>query len=113
MEQRGLDFLMSNVGTQAPTIFVLVVATVLAFVYFGRATIASMLTFSAVATMLATEVCVSFMRSDLMAAKEAGAQEAEEIGRQMATLAFGGSVGHAAGLGLLVAAIFVRRRVLQ
>lgn len=111
MDQQVLNVLMSQVGTQGPALFVLVVAMVLAFVYMGRATMASLLTLAAVAVMLATKIGVSVVQSNLIAAKDG--MEVVEFGRQMGTIGFYGALGNAAGLALLVAAIFIRRRRIQ
>jgi hypothetical protein len=113
MNHTSLNVLMSQIGTQAPAVFVLVVATVLAFVFLGRATLASLLTLAAVAVMLASQIGVAMIQADLIAARDGGSQGLEEVGRQMGLVTFGGAVANAIGLALLVAAIFVRRRRYQ
>jgi hypothetical protein len=110
MGEAGTLFLLSQLGYQAPSLLVYLVAFILAVVYRGRASTASVLTLIGVAILVVTTIGVAVSQAWLVDTRQDAAYDQAEFARRMSVVGIAGSCGRAVGLGLLVAAIFVGRR---
>lgn len=103
MNDRGIQFLTSQLPYHGPALFVYFVAGVLSLIYMSRMTLPALLTLAGVVTMtIATFLSVGMQAFLLQTQSPA-------IGKTMMVVGIVGSCLRAVGLGLVVAAVFVGR----
>jgi hypothetical protein len=94
---------------QTPVLLVYLVGIVLALVFRARAALASTLALAGLALLLTVSIVQPFVFQLVLRSQiDAGSQGAD-IGRVIGFLGVVGSLLHAAGLGLLIAAVFAPR----
>ena len=99
----------SQILYQLPSLVVYFVAVILAFVYMGRSSLASMLTLVGVGIIVLAIFSGAFAQGYVMQNRFEKAGEANDFHMQMRMVGIVGSCARALGLALLVAAIFVGR----
>jgi hypothetical protein len=95
--------MLRQLGYQSPTLIVLVVAAIVAFMYLGRAPLPSLLTLAGVAVLVLTTFGFAGLQTLLMQ------NRTPSLGSQMQALAIASGCLRAVGTALLVGAIFVGR----
>ena len=110
MGKAGTSYLLSQLGFQAPALFVYLVAFILALVYMRRASIPCILTLVGVGILVITTLGMAVMQASLIDSRQVYGGDSERVARLMGSIALAGSYVRAAGLLFLVAAIFVGRR---
>jgi hypothetical protein len=110
MGEAGTAFLLSQLVFFAPVLVVYLVAIILALVYLGRARGPALLTLAGVGVLVVTLVGAAVAQAWLIESRQTDGLTVADFAGRMRTVGIGGTCFHAAGLGLLVAAIFVGRR---
>jgi hypothetical protein len=110
MGKAGTSYLLSQLGYQAPSLLVYLVAFILALVYMRRASIPCILTLVDVGILVITMLGMAVMQASLIDSRQVYGGDSERVARLMGSIALAGSYVRAAGLLFLVAAIFVGRR---
>jgi len=110
MGKAGTSYLLSQLGYQAPALFVYLVAFILALVYMRRASIPCILTLVGVGILVITTLGMAVMQASLIDSRQVYGGDSERFARLMGSIGLAGSYVRAAGLLFLVAAIFVGRR---
>ena len=113
MFDSGMSFMLSQVGYQLPAIVVYLVAGVAAVTFLGRARVPSLLTLAGVGVLLLAAFGITGLQAYLFHSFQQGQRDPATYGRLMQITGMMGSFVRAAGLLLLVAAIFVDRRAPQ
>lgn len=113
MFDSGASFMLSQIGYQLPALVVYLVAGAAALMFLGRARVPSLLTLAGVGVLLLAAIGVTGLQAYLFHSFQQGQRDPATYGRLMQSIGITGSVVRAAGLLLLVAAIFVDRRVPQ
>jgi len=110
MGKAGTSYLLSQLGFQAPALFVYLVAFILALVYMRRASIPCILTLVGVGILVITSLGMAVMQAYLIESRQVYGGDSERFALLMGSIGLAGSCVRAAGLLFLVAAIFVGRR---
>jgi|GEM_PF-1127046 len=110
MGKAGTSYLLSQLGFQAPALFVYLVAFILALVYMRRASIPCILTLVGVGILVITTLGMAVMQAYLIESRQVYGGDSERFALLMGSIGLAGSCVRAAGLSFLVAAIFVGRR---
>ena len=110
MGKAGTSYLLSQLGYQAPSLLVYLVAFILALVYMRRASIPCILTLVDVGILVITMLGMAVMQASLVDSRQVYGGDSERFARLMGIIGLAGSYVRAAGLLFLVAAIFVGRR---
>jgi hypothetical protein len=110
MGKAGTSYLLSQLGFQAPALFVYLVAFILALVYMRRASIPCILTLVGVGILVITTLGMAVTQAYLIESRQVYGGDSERFARLMGSIGLAGSCVRAAGLLFLVAAIFVGRR---
>jgi hypothetical protein len=110
MGKAGTSYLLSQLGYQAPSLLVYLVAFILALVYMRRASIPCILTLVGVGILVITTLGMAVMQASLIDSRQVYGGDSERFARLMGSIGLAGSYVRAAGLLFLVAAIFVGRR---
>jgi hypothetical protein len=110
MGKAGTSYLLSQLGFQAPALFVYLVAFILALVYMRRASIPCILTLVGVGILVITTLGMAVTQAYLIESRQVYGGDSERFARLMGSIGLAGSYVRAAGLLFLVAAIFVGRR---
>lgn len=110
MGKAGTSYLLSQLGFQAPALFVYLVAFILALVYMRRASIPCILTLVGVGILVITTLGMAVMQAYLIESRQVYGGDSERFALLMGSIGLAGSCVRAAGLLFLVAAIFVGRR---
>jgi hypothetical protein len=103
MSQAGMSQLITQLGYNAPALFVYLIAFILALVFMGRAAIPCILTLVGVGILVLTTLGLAVVQAWLIDTRPT------QFVRLMQIIGIAGSVLRAVGLGVLVAAIFVGR----
>jgi hypothetical protein len=106
MGEVGTSYLFTQLSYQAPALLVYLVATILAIVYMGRATMPCLLTLLSVGILVVATLGVVVAQASLLDSEQAGGRDISELLR---IIVIAGSCVRAVGLGILVAAVFVGR----
>lgn len=109
MGETGTSYLLSQLGYQAPSLLVYLVAFILALVYMSRASTPCILTLVGVGILVITTLGQAVVQASLMDGRQSG-RDTVDFARLMGIVGLAGSCVRAVGLGFLVAAIFVGRR---
>ena len=110
MGKAGTSYLLSQLGYQAPSLLVYLVAFILALVYMRRASIPCILTLVGIGILVITTLGMAVMQASLIDSRQVYGGDSERFARLMGSIGLAGSYVRAAGLLFLVAAIFVGRR---
>ena len=110
MGKVGTSHLLSQLGYQAPSLLVYLVAFILALVYMRRSAMPCILTLVGVGILVISTLGVAVMQASLIDSHQVYRRDAAEVSRLMGIIGLDGSCLRAAGLLFLVAAIFVGRR---
>jgi hypothetical protein len=110
MGKAGTSYLLSQLGFQAPALFVYLVAFILALVYMRRASIPCILTLVGVGILVITSLGMAVIQAYLIESRQVYGGDSERFALLMGSIGLAGSCVRAAGLLFLVAAIFVGRR---
>ena len=110
MGKAGTSYLLSQLGFQAPALFVYLVAFILALVYMRRASMPCILTLVGVGILVITTLGMAVTQAYLIESRQVYGGDSERFARLMGSIGLAGSYVRAVGLFLLVVAIFVDRR---
>ena len=110
MGKAGTSYLLSQLGYQAPSLLVYLVAFILALVYMRRASIPCILTLVGVGILVITTLGMAVIQAYLIESRQVYGGDSERFALLMGSIGLAGSYVRAAGLLFLVAAIFVGRR---
>jgi hypothetical protein len=109
MNQTYLSMFFGQMLTQAPVLLVYVVGIVLCAVWWRRAPQAAMLALIGLAIMLMTTLGFSFFQGYVLRTRVTTAQAAAAYQQTMMWLSIGASIIRAAGMGMVIAGVFVGR----
>jgi hypothetical protein len=109
MNQSVSSFLISQIGYQGPSLLVYLFAIVISFVFLDRARTASLLTLAAAGGLLLSTLAIAALQAALLVSLQNGGRDPTTFGQLMQIIGITGACIRAAGLALLVVAIFVGR----
>lgn len=109
MNQSIASFLISQVGYQGPSVLVYLFAVAIGFVFLERARTPALLTLAAGGGLLLSTLAIAALQAALLVSLQNGGRDAATFGQLMQVIGITGACIRAAGLGLLVAAVFVGR----
>lgn len=111
MEEPGMSFLWRQLAYQIPGLIVYLVGVILALVWFGRARGPAALCLLGCGLLILTALAVSGIQAYFFQQRfEAGLPD-QRMAQAMNVVAVAGNIVRAVGIGLVIAAVFVGRRV--
>jgi len=109
MNQTYFGMLLSQLLTQTPLLLVYFLGVILCAVWWRRAPTAAMLALAGCALLLLTTIGFAWVQNQMIQSRMSSGTTAQAYAQSLMWVSIGSSIFRAAGMGLLLAAVFAGR----